>query len=474
MKLNSKKSFTLVELMIVIAVLAILSAIVIFTLNPSELFRKTRDSRRLTDIQSLYKAITFMETWNPNGINYGTSTVVYLSLPDSSTTCSSYALPTLPTGFTYNCVTSSNLRNINGTGWVPVNFTVSNSNSYLTVLPIDPVNTIEYYYSYNPGGSFEVNTFFETNEYILKYAQNDNGDSSNAYELGSSLTSMPSVFPHNWIKVPGNSLYGTSDFWVMQYEAKYATTGRTGSDTTLDCRTNASYDTYDWNKACGITWLNQNVVSSPHGSPIAGVTHNEAKAICAALGAHLITNQEWMTIARNIEQQGSNWTSGTVGTGYLFNGNSGDATRGYRAFPDRYDADKGTNRNVRAKHILSNNNAIYDFSGNVWEHVMYDINDTLVNNLPNDGGASGWRYVEPSALTNLGDFSSWDLIRPSNSAWNASQGMGRIYTNTDVQSNRVLRRGGGFDNASDAGAFAMILNASTADAGSYVGFRCAR
>jgi len=57
-----KKSFTLVELMIVIAILAILSAIVIFTLNPSQLFRKTRDSRRLTDIQSLYKAITFMET----------------------------------------------------------------------------------------------------------------------------------------------------------------------------------------------------------------------------------------------------------------------------------------------------------------------------------------------------------------------------------------------------------------------------
>jgi len=28
------------------------------------------------------------------------------------------------------------------------------------------------------------------------------------------------------------------------------------------------------------------------GSPIAGVTHNEAKAICISLGGHLITNQE--------------------------------------------------------------------------------------------------------------------------------------------------------------------------------------
>jgi hypothetical protein len=54
-----------------------------------------------------------------------------------------------------------------------------------------------------------------------------------------------------------------------------------------------------------------------------------------------------------------------VGTGYLFNGNSGDTARGYKAFADRYDSDKGTSRNSRAKHILSNNNAIYDFSGNV-------------------------------------------------------------------------------------------------------------
>jgi len=31
----------------------------------------------------------------------------------------------------------------------------------------------------------------------------------------------------------------------MQYEAKYAIDGRTGSDVSIDCRNNASYDTYD-------------------------------------------------------------------------------------------------------------------------------------------------------------------------------------------------------------------------------------
>jgi hypothetical protein len=78
----------------------------------------------------------------------------------------------------------------------------------------------------------------------------------------------------------------------MQYEAKYSTNGKSASDATEACKVSTSYDTYDWNKACGIIWNNTNVISSPLGSPIAGVSHNEAKAICVSLGGHLITNQE--------------------------------------------------------------------------------------------------------------------------------------------------------------------------------------
>jgi len=62
MKYTFKKSFTLVELMIVIAILAILTAIVIFTLNPSRLFDNFRDSRRVSDIVTINKAINFIET----------------------------------------------------------------------------------------------------------------------------------------------------------------------------------------------------------------------------------------------------------------------------------------------------------------------------------------------------------------------------------------------------------------------------
>ena len=112
-----KKSFTLVKLMIVIAILAILSAIVIFTLNPGRLFDNFRDTRRVTDITSIHKAINFMETWNTS-MTYGTSTFVYISIPAVNANCSDIAgLPTLPAGYTYACSSQANYKKTDGTGW---------------------------------------------------------------------------------------------------------------------------------------------------------------------------------------------------------------------------------------------------------------------------------------------------------------------------------------------------------------------
>jgi prepilin-type N-terminal cleavage/methylation domain-containing protein len=114
--MNVRHSFTLVELMIVIAILAILSAVVIFTLNPSEIFKKNRDSIRLADMKTVYKAISFIEAWNTSGINIGDAETIYLSLPDSSSTCSSYDLPSLPTGYFYSCKAEDTYKNSDGTG----------------------------------------------------------------------------------------------------------------------------------------------------------------------------------------------------------------------------------------------------------------------------------------------------------------------------------------------------------------------
>jgi len=43
----------------------------------------------------------------------------------------------------------------------------------------------------------------------------------------------------------------------------------------------------------------------------------EAKEACESIEAHLMTNAEWMAIARDAEQVKSNWSGGDVGSGSL-------------------------------------------------------------------------------------------------------------------------------------------------------------
>jgi len=472
--MSSEKSFTLIELLIVIGILAILATVVIIVLNPAEFLKQARDSRRMDELQTINKAIG--QYLAEGGTSLGSSNTVYVSIPDSSPTCANLGLPALPSGWSYACSNSDNYRKVNGSGWIPVNFTSISFGSPLDTLPIDPENTTstgEYYTYVVDSSSYELNAILTSDKYKSK-AQNDGGDSDNAFEVGTApgLTLAPLTFPHNWIKVPGNSTYNTSDFWVMKYEAKYSKTGR-GADDAGYCYYASGYDTWDWGKSgtdCPSSWSNTNVVSSPYGSPIAGVTHDEAKAICQSLGGHLITNQEWMTIARNAEQVSQNWSGGSVGSGCLFRGNVGsDDSCGYNGA----DPEKGINRNAKAKLILSNNEEIWDLAGNVWEHVQKDINDTLVNNLPTDGGAAGWRWIEHTAITGYGDL-SYNEIRPSNSSWNATQGMGRIYTYNGAYASRVLLRGGEWDRGGSAGAFTLTLGWGAGDRDSNVGFRCAR
>jgi prepilin-type N-terminal cleavage/methylation domain-containing protein len=48
-------------------------------------------------------------------------------------------------------------------------------------------------------------------------------------------------------------------------------------------------------------------------APWTGISQENAIKECEKINAHLITNAEWMAIARDIEAQGANWTNGVVG-----------------------------------------------------------------------------------------------------------------------------------------------------------------
>jgi prepilin-type N-terminal cleavage/methylation domain-containing protein len=55
--MKKTKGFTLIEILIVIAIIAILSVVVFVALNPAGRFAEARDSRRYTDVNNLLTAI---------------------------------------------------------------------------------------------------------------------------------------------------------------------------------------------------------------------------------------------------------------------------------------------------------------------------------------------------------------------------------------------------------------------------------
>jgi prepilin-type N-terminal cleavage/methylation domain-containing protein len=55
MSSQNSKSFTLIELLIVLALIAILSVVLIVTLKPGAIFLRARDTKRIGDLKNIEK-----------------------------------------------------------------------------------------------------------------------------------------------------------------------------------------------------------------------------------------------------------------------------------------------------------------------------------------------------------------------------------------------------------------------------------
>jgi len=429
-----RKGFTLVELLIVIAIIAILAVVLVFVLNPVEMAKSARDTTRLSDIYNVNTAIGLYVA-DVSTAKLGSSSIAYLSIPDPSATttagtdCSSLGFPS---GY-FHCAASSTYRNSDGTGWIPVNFASVSTGNPLSQLPVDPVNTTssEEYYAYTTDGT----------NYKISAAPEAQKSLPNLPNFSQGSFALQGGFPNTWVKVPGNSTFGTNDFYVMKYDAKCAD----NKGSLLTAPQDSSYQTYKDNNSATSTCTTTNtkqVVSAPSGYPIADISHNTALTYCKSIGAHLLTNDEYMTIVTNAASQGSNWYGGTVGTNYIYSGHndnspanalqaSGDDTQGYYG-------ETNTGGNQRRTLTLSNGQVIWDMAGNVWEHVQRSVNNqgdlvtTMALPTCSDNG-SGWEWCQYGNSTTP-YISAWSsdvvkaLVAPPNSSWNSTQGMGQVYT----------------------------------------------
>ncbi|MCL5257813.1 MAG: prepilin-type N-terminal cleavage/methylation domain-containing protein [Patescibacteria group bacterium] len=479
------KSFTLVEILIVFAILAILAVIIILYMKPALIFAKSRDVRRVQDLKNINEALNVFAGDNP-ATAMGSFATAYISLPDSSPTCSSWIsqLPPLygSGGFSYHCAPQSTYTNVDGTGWIPVSF-ASDTMVALSNLPVDPINKPPYYYVFMTANDpqWELVAFMEASN---SAAISDGGKMANAYEIGTNLTFYPYLSLGAWINVPGNSAFGTNNFQVMKYEAKCVQASN-NQPLTLP----SSWGGYN-NSAQPCVNPNYYIASTPNGAPINYITHDTAKSYCLTIGAHLITNDEWMTIADNVASVASNWTGGTVGSGSLYIGNN-TANTILQASPDDSQGYYGTNNNANQRRtlFLSNGQVIWDFSGNVEEHVQRSVNNSGDNettmNVPSCNTGTGWESCEFAPNPNNTStpyVTAWTTdvpqanVAPPNSSWNSNNGVGVIHTiGSGGAGDQLFVRGGAF-NYSPAGDGVFALNLSWYPSLSQMigGFRCAK
>jgi len=211
---NKKVGFTLIELIVVLAIIGVLVGILVAVIKPQQIFARLRDTQRQSDLNRLANAIqTYIAEFaqNPSaivltgdlpaggisGCLQGSTPTIYYSANSPNPTVNA----TSPSGLgTFTRGRASTSTAVDGTGWLPVRF-ASATTLNLTALPIDPRNSDiagSFYYTY--ACTKDLNFELDANLEVMTDAEtNDGGDSTVLYEVGPQknllpTTSIPNVF----------------------------------------------------------------------------------------------------------------------------------------------------------------------------------------------------------------------------------------------------------------------------------------
>ena len=219
----------MLELLIVIAIIAILSVVIIFVLNPAETLKKSRDVQRMSDLNTLKTAVGLYLTasstpdldaaiagclTNQSG-TANTAALINYSAEIADAVCAFNVSEgaDINSGATFSAtdfcryVGTTGAADTGGTGWVPVNLNALIGGSPISNLPLDPTNTIgtataptstDLVYRYTcqqkasggkPSYVFELNAQLESDEFtsIDDKRTKDGGDNALYYEIGNNL-----------------------------------------------------------------------------------------------------------------------------------------------------------------------------------------------------------------------------------------------------------------------------------------------
>lgn len=264
-------------------------------------------------------------------------------------------------------------------------------------------------------------------------------DNHDGYTGGGVASTCPAGF----IPVPGNSLFGTSDFCVMKYEAK-----NVGGVAT--------------SQAASTPWVSI--------SQIDAMTASAA----ACDGCHLISEAEWLTIAHNVLSVPSNWSTGAVGSGYIYSGHNDSSPANALAASSDSDGYYGTGNtsasSQRRTLTLTNGEVIWDLAGNAYDWTSGQASG-------GQPGISGYSWRQWTTISGTGSFSPNPhpaYGTPAASGWTSNHGIGQAYSNSTDSSLRAFLRGGSWGAGNLAGVMTLSLTAAPSVATATIGFRAAK
>jgi hypothetical protein len=259
--------------------------------------------------------------------------------------------------------------------------------------------------------------------------------------------------------------------------------------------TRASSTSNSWESCSLESFTNHNwgIASISGRYPIADITQHAAIPACKSIWAHLKTNNEWMGIARNIEQQVGNWVISTSSVAYIPNWVSNDTahwcwgtnTKTQYVSLTRSRATKtwgwfwNTACDEKRQLTLSNWAKIWDLAGNIWEHTNkantidwnnYNSNSFRLSNACWGNTRYSFSGNDWVAECSWANSYTYNNIWPTTISLNSANWIWRIYSyNTE---NNIFLRGGAASDAAGAGLFALNLIWAVSSQNRGVGFRC--
>lgn len=336
-------------------------------------------------------------------------------------------------------------------------YAIENADQYpgsLSVVGIASNNSITYQYTVDNAGSPRTFCVTATSGGAVYYQTNSANPVAGACPGHNSVAL---TCPSGFIQVPGSTTFGTGDFCVMKYEAKQASS------------------TVPVSQAAGLPWTpSTQVDASAYSANVAGCS-----------GCHLINEAEWLTIAHNVLSVASNWSGGSVGSGYIYSGHHDNSPSSMLA-ADTNDTlgysgtGNGGTSNQRRTLTLTNGEVIWDIAGNLWEWTS----GSASSGQPGISGEACYGYKEWSAINVNGTLTP--SPRPSFGtaaavSWTSAQGIGKLYScSSEISTVRGFARGGDWneigalDSPDTAGVFALAMGTPPTAVNAGFGFRATR